>query len=295
MSMIEVLVSRQDYCVEISGENGKHSQLTTATFDIGSAEPVNKTNAMPSNGCSASASLDQKSCLGDLATTFEPLKVCLDDDSSIEDGDEDMFDDDAFTFGDEDFQALMSHESMRRVSASQIPHLNFPLHRSVSLISDKTASTDQSHGSDSLPSTAASSQTSLATLALTPHTSCTSMSKKIKSKRRVSLHNDVAVVHIPMRTEYPNLIRERIWSSAYELHQNASRNTLEFASEGFNWRNVADDTQMIPAPSGERIHPIHFMNIANLGCGSFNFEQEKPCQAEADLAPVSMDTEPLPC
>ena len=32
----------------------------------------------------------------------------------IEDGDEDMFDDDAFYFGDEDFEALMSHESMKR-------------------------------------------------------------------------------------------------------------------------------------------------------------------------------------
>lgn len=52
--------------------------------------------------------------LGGMKPTVEPLKVCLDDDSSIEDGDEDMFDDDAFYFGDEDFEALMSHESMKR-------------------------------------------------------------------------------------------------------------------------------------------------------------------------------------
>lgn len=45
----------------------------------------------------------------DIATThYEPLKVCLDDDSSIEDDDEDMFDDDAFYFGDEDFRELLS-------------------------------------------------------------------------------------------------------------------------------------------------------------------------------------------
>lgn len=46
--------------------------------------------------------------LNGVEPTFEPLKVCLDDDSSIEDGDQDMFDDDAFYFGDEDFQALLS-------------------------------------------------------------------------------------------------------------------------------------------------------------------------------------------
>mmetsp|Transcript_32597 Transcript_32597/g.68533 ORF Transcript_32597/g.68533 Transcript_32597/m.68533 type:complete len:280 (-) Transcript_32597:211-1050(-) len=273
MSMMEVLVSGNNTCVEMPGNNMKHLQLTTATLAMG--------RAMPSDGCSAPASLDQKHCLFDMATTFEPLKVCLDDDSSIEDGDEDMFDDDAFTFGDEDFQALMSHEAMRRVSASQISHCHgrsaaqhshFPLHRSVSLLSDK----DSSHGgSDSLPSTAASSQTSLATLALTSHTSCTSISPKTRSKRRVSLHDDVAVIHIPMRTEYSNLIRERIWSSAGELHQNAARNALEFAAEGFDWRNVADDAQMVQTPSGERIHPIHFMNIAKLGCRSSNFEQKK--------------------
>ena len=64
-----------------------------------------------------------KTLLLDHVPTFEPLKFCLDD-SSTEDGDEDMFDDDAFTFGDEDFQALMSHDSMRmrRLSIkSQIP------------------------------------------------------------------------------------------------------------------------------------------------------------------------------
>ena len=63
-----------------------------------------------------------------------------------------------------------------------------------------------------------------------------------------------------MRSEYHN--REVMWYSAHELHQNATRNAIEFASEGFNWRQVADDEHMIHVPSGERIHPIHFINIA---------------------------------
>lgn len=119
------------------------------------------------------------------------------------------------------------------------------------------------------------------------------MSRKTRSKRRVSLHDDVAVIPIPMRCEYPDKIRKRIWSSASELYQNATRNTIEFAAEGFKWRNVADDEQMVQLSSGERIHPIHYMNIANLGCSALNCEEEKPCQAELNLTPLFMDAEPL--
>ncbi|KAL7533457.1 hypothetical protein ACHAWF_004504 [Thalassiosira exigua] len=106
-------------------EGGNGSTLPTASALVADSERLNppgetvdmiSSTATTPNGGSASASLDalQKSCLGNVTTTFEPLKVGLDDDSSIEDGDEDMFDDDAFAFGDEDFQALMSHEAMQR-------------------------------------------------------------------------------------------------------------------------------------------------------------------------------------
>jgi len=83
--------------------------------------------------------------LGGMEPTVEPLKVCLDDDSSIEDGDEDMFDDDAFYFGDEDFEALMSHESMKRTRRSTAPasaalanqsSLHPPLHHSASIFNE---------------------------------------------------------------------------------------------------------------------------------------------------------------
>ena len=113
-------------------------------------------------------------------------------------------------------------------------------------------------------------QGSLGTLA--SHTSCNSLSQRTKSKRKVSLHNDVAVIPIPSHNEY--LHRERLWCSASELYHNAARNTIEFAAEGFNWRNVADDDQMIEAPSGERIHPIHFMNIANFRSSAINNQQD---------------------
>ena len=107
---------------------------------------------------------------------------------------------------------------------------------------------------------------------LSSHTSCNSLSRRTKSKRKVSIHNDVAIIPIPTRNEY--LHRERLWCSASELYHNAARNTIEFAAEGFNWRNVADDDEMIQAPSGERIHPIHFMNIANFRSSAMNNQQD---------------------
>lgn len=221
-----------------------------------------------------------------IMTTYEPLKVCLDDDSSIEDGDDDddMFDDDAFTFGDEDFQALMAHDNMKKVTASITSHESGRISAASTTTSTSLSTSNASHiplhngtsidsGTvvESLPSTAASSQTSLGTLQTnTSYTSCASLSRKTKSKRRVSLKNDVAVIPIPMRTEYSSLVKARIWSSANELTQNAARNTLEFAAEGFNWRNVADDEQMVQSPSGERIHPIHYMNLSSLSCNALS-------------------------
>lgn len=85
----------------------------------------------------------QQPFLHGIEPIIEPLKVCLDDDSSIEDGDEDMFDDDAFYFGDEDFAALMSHESMKRRASAHasaaLAHqssLQPPLHHSASMFND---------------------------------------------------------------------------------------------------------------------------------------------------------------
>ena len=82
---------------------------------IGGGEATDETMSRD-NGTAAPMHHDDvhQPVLGGMKPTVEPLKVCLDDDSSIEDGDEDMFDDDAFSFGDEDFEALMAHESMKR-------------------------------------------------------------------------------------------------------------------------------------------------------------------------------------
>lgn len=106
------------------------------------------------------------------------------------------------------------------------------------------------------------------------------MSKRKRSKRRVCLDESVSVVPIPMRSEYSDRVKERLWSSATELYQNAARNSIEFAAEGWNWRTVTEDEKMLVCTvSGELIHPIHLHNALQLNvCGG---EGENPTAPSA--------------
>uniref|UniRef100_A0A7R9W123 Uncharacterized protein n=1 Tax=Pseudictyota dubia TaxID=2749911 RepID=A0A7R9W123_9STRA len=89
--------------------------------------------------------------------------------------------------------------------------------------------------------------------------------KRKRTRRRVSLKADVAVVPIPRREEYSDRIKERLWSSAAELYRNAARNAVEFASEGWNWRNVTEDEDMlVHSVSGELVHPVHLQNVLQM-------------------------------
>ena len=76
-------------------------------------------------------------------------------------------------------------------------------------------------------------------------------------KRRIRFYNKVTVVHIPSRFHYPELMRKSLWGTLKEITENARRNTIEFASEGWDWRAATEDEAMYVAPNGERIHPVH--------------------------------------
>jgi hypothetical protein len=83
-------------------------------------------------------------------------------------------------------------------------------------------------------------------------------SKGNHNRKRCVFNEVVDVIPIPMRNEYSQRVRTRLWSNALEIHRNATRNAIEFASEGWDWRMVADDDSMIVCgTTGELIHPVH--------------------------------------
>jgi hypothetical protein len=93
--------------------------------------------------------------------------------------------------------------------------------------------------------------------------------KQKRKKGRVSLNKSVAVIPIPSRFDYTFMVRERLWSSSAQLCTNAARNSVEYASEGWNWRNVLEDDKMLlHKASGELIHPIHVHNLCLSSSGN---------------------------
>jgi len=79
-----------------------------------------------------------------------------------------------------------------------------------------------------------------------------------ETPKQLTFDESVKVVPIPERHEYSERIRSRLWTNATDLYENAQRNTVEFAAEGWNWRSVATDEKMyICRYTGELIHPVH--------------------------------------
>jgi hypothetical protein len=79
-----------------------------------------------------------------------------------------------------------------------------------------------------------------------------------KKQRSVSFDETVTVLTIPNKDAYSDRIRKHLWMEPHEMLQNTNRNTIEFASENWDWRQVADDVEFYICPmTGEKIHPCH--------------------------------------
>mmetsp|Transcript_8958 Transcript_8958/g.15568 ORF Transcript_8958/g.15568 Transcript_8958/m.15568 type:complete len:309 (-) Transcript_8958:345-1271(-) len=89
----------------------------------------------------------------------------------------------------------------------------------------------------------------------------------IPQRRRLLFSDEVEVVPIPMRSEYSNRIKERMYSGRVELSENAQRNVVEFEAEGWDATTVLDDeNQFYKCPlTGELIHPVHLAYFSKGG------------------------------
>lgn len=108
------------------------------------------------------------------------------------------------------------------------------------------------------PSSPTSVETEASTCDESSRSSTSSSSKKGGRRRGLTFNDQVTVVPIPKREEYSKRIRDRLWVNAKDLQSQVARNTVEFASEGWEWRNAFMDEEMyVCALTGEKVHPVH--------------------------------------
>ena len=80
-------------------------------------------------------------------------------------------------------------------------------------------------------------------------------------RNRIRFHDMVSVMRIPSRYQYPKEMKRRIWSPMAEIRANAKRNSIEFAAEGWDWRQATEDDAMFVTANGDRIHPVHVKRL----------------------------------
>lgn len=76
-------------------------------------------------------------------------------------------------------------------------------------------------------------------------------------KKGVSFVGFVRVRWIPSRHDYSPTAKATLWTTRDEIYENASRNTIEYASEGWDINQVLEDERMVDY-FGQKIHPVHF-------------------------------------
>ena len=114
-------------------------------------------------------------------------------------------------------------------------------------------------------------------------------------RTRIQFNNDVMVIQIPSHNDYSNRIREYLWSSGHEISENAERNRIEYASEGWDWHSVLEDDDMyVDARTGELVHPVWIdedaMDVADEASSEPNIlEAETPALSRSDSFAIGLD------
>ena len=94
-----------------------------------------------------------------------------------------------------------------------------------------------------------------ASLSSSPTTSATGSSTTAAAA--VHFDSSVTVLLIPSRHDFSNRIASELWTPLDELQENAARNSLEFAAERYDWKQVVTEHDMVVV-GNELVHPIHF-------------------------------------
>ena len=59
-------------------------------------------------------------------------------------------------------------------------------------------------------------------------------------------------------------MKRNLWSSLSEIARSAQRNTIEFSSEGWDWRSAIEEESMyVHSKTGQYIHPVHVKRAAS--------------------------------
>jgi hypothetical protein len=65
------------------------------------------------------------------------------------------------------------------------------------------------------------------------------------NRRRLRFKKSVKVLYIPSRGEYSDSTKDTLWPTAYSLHRAAVRNSIEYVTEGYNWRQCLEEDSFI--------------------------------------------------
>lgn len=134
----------------------------------------------------------------------------------------------------------------------------------AALFGRKQSSSDQSLEESNVPDDSPSLSASFSSDMDENSTSATSGASGASAMRKLKFNEQVEVCLIPKKEEYSKRIRCHLWHSPEEMALNAQRNTIEFAAEGWDWRNVMEDENMYRClATNELIHPVHIEQLSN--------------------------------